>query len=136
MHYCAHFIGRVGKVKKFHFDQNLSVIYKPTHLRGGKKYGHFLCSFFEHVLYLVSYFLHWIHFFLQSAFNEKTIDTAPLLQTGSPGRFDLLEDSTLFAFYTFSYVFSLASLGITVSSTSPKNIFNIDHKYSPCCQYV
>lgn len=29
-------------------------------------------------------------FFLQSAFNEKTIDTAPMLQTGSPGRFHLV----------------------------------------------
>ena len=43
---------------KFHFDGNLWVTYKSTHLRGGRNHIHCLCFSFEPVLCLVSYFLH------------------------------------------------------------------------------
>ena len=43
---------------KFHFDGNLGVTYKPTHIRGKRNHVHGLCVFFDHVLCLVSYFLH------------------------------------------------------------------------------
>lgn len=80
-HYGVHFIGKVGKLK-IPFWENLKS-YKPPRLRGRRHHGHFLHFSFEHVLYQVSRFLHWINSLLQPALIEKTTNKAPSLQTSS-----------------------------------------------------